>query len=196
MRMPAIVIRDHGNRDVANLGFAGQLRLLQVGHTDHVHAQAAIDIRLGLCRKLRTLHTQIGSAELARYSGLAASLLHDASKFPANRIAEGNVRDNPVAKKSINPVTRAVEELIGNDEIERLVLFLQRSDGRNGDDPLDAQLFEAVNVSAKIQLAGQNVMAASVAGEECNLPAFQRAADVSVGGRTERRLYAHFLHLT
>src|SRR5450759_3944039 len=40
--MPAIVIRHHGDGDVADLGFARQLGLLQVGHADDVHAPSAV----------------------------------------------------------------------------------------------------------------------------------------------------------
>ena len=76
----------------------------------------------------------------------------------------------------------AVEKLVGDHELQRLVLFLQRSDGGDGNDPLHAELLEAVNVGAEIQLGGQNAVSASVAGQKRNLAAFQRAQDIGVGG--------------
>ena len=48
MRVPAIIVRHHRYGDVTEFRLARQFRLLQVGHADHVHAQAAIDVRLGL----------------------------------------------------------------------------------------------------------------------------------------------------
>ncbi len=45
--MPAIVIGDHGDGDVTDFGFAGELGLLQVGHADDVHAPASIEIGFG-----------------------------------------------------------------------------------------------------------------------------------------------------
>ena len=38
MRMPAIVVGDHGDGDVAEFSFASELGFLQVGHADDVHA--------------------------------------------------------------------------------------------------------------------------------------------------------------
>ena len=52
----------------------------------------------------------------------------------------------------------AVDELIGNDEVGGLVFFLERADGGDGDDALDAELFEGVDVGAEVQLRGQDTM--------------------------------------
>ncbi len=71
--MPAVVIGDHGDGGVANLRLARQLGLLQVGHADHVHAPAAVEIALGLGGELRTFHANVGSAQLADYAGVACS---------------------------------------------------------------------------------------------------------------------------
>ena len=75
------------------------------------------------------------------------------------------------------------------------MLFLERSDGRNRNDALDAELLEAMNVGAEIEFAGQEAVAASVARQKSDLAAFERAADVGVGRRAERRLHPHFLDL-
>ena len=50
----------------------------------------------------------------------------------------------------------------------------------------DAQLLEAVNVGAEIQLGGKNAVSAAVAGQERNFAAFQRAQDVGVRRLAER----------
>ena len=90
---------------------------------------------------------------------------------------------------------RSIEKLIGDDEVQRLMFFLQRSDSRDGNDALDPQLLEPVNVGAKVQLTGQNAMAASMARKKRHLASLQRAAHVGVGRRAKRRFHPHFLHL-
>ena len=62
------------------------------------------------------------------------------------------------------------------------MLFLQRADGGDGQDALDAELLEAVDVGAEVQLAGQDAVAASVPRQEGDAAAFQRAQDVSLRG--------------
>src|ERR1700676_1757991 len=55
--VPAIVVGDHRDRNVTDLGLARELGLLEVGHTDDVHAPAAINIRFRFGGKSRALHT-------------------------------------------------------------------------------------------------------------------------------------------
>ena len=95
------------------------------------------------------------------------------------------MRDDAFAEERVDAVAGAVEELVGNDELQRLVLFLQRTNRRDRQNALDAELFESINVGAEIQFAGQDAVAASVAGEEGDLAAFQRAENIGVGGLAE-----------
>ena len=76
----------------------------------------------------------------------------------------------------------AVEELIGNDELERAVLLLERADGAERDDPLDAELLEALDIGAEIELRRRDAMAASVTRQERHLLAGERADDVGSDG--------------
>ena len=70
-------------------------------------------------------------------------------------------------------MARAIEKLVRNNEIQRLVLFLQRPHSRDRNDALDPKLLESMNVCAKIQFARQNSMAASMASQKSNLASFQ-----------------------
>ena len=54
----------------------------------------------------------------------------------------------------------AVDELIGNHKIRRLVLFLERADGRNRQNPLDSQFFHGIDIGPEVQLRGQDAMPA------------------------------------
>ena len=69
----------------------------------------------------------------------------------------------------------AVDELVGNDEVGGLVLFLERTDGGDGEDALHAELLEGVDVGAEVQLGGKNAMAAAMARQEGDFAAFQFA---------------------
>ena len=150
MGMPAVVVGHHRHRHIADLGFTSELRLLQVGHADHVHAPAAIDVRFRLGRKLRALHIQIRSAPLASHACFFAGSLHDLRKLWAYRIGKRNVRDNSVAEKSIHPMSGAVEKLVRDHELQGLVFFFKRTDRRNGHDPLHSQLLKPIHIRPKI----------------------------------------------
>ena len=75
--------------------------------------------------------------------------------FAAHWVGKRDVRDQTIAEEGIDAVAGAIEELVGDHKIERLVLFLERSHGRDRNDSLDTQLLEAVDVGAEVQFAGQ-----------------------------------------
>ena len=111
----------------------------------------------------------------------------------ADRIAEGDVADDAVAEKSGDAMKGAIDELVGHDEVGGLVLFLERADGGDGDDALDAEFLEGVNVGAEVQLGGKNAMAAAVAREKGDFAALELAEDKGVRWIAERRFYALFV---
>ena len=49
--MPDVVVGDHGHHAVAKLRLAGQPRLGQRGHADHVHAPGAVELGFGASSK-------------------------------------------------------------------------------------------------------------------------------------------------
>ncbi len=79
----------------------------------------------------------------------------------------------------------AVEELVGDDEIERPVFFLERSHRAERHDALDAQHFEAVNVGPEVELRGHDAVSPGVAGQEGNAPPGERSHHVGVRGRAQ-----------
>ena len=70
----------------------------------------------------------------------------------------------------------------GTTKSRRLVLLLQRADGGDGDDALDAELLHAEDVGAEVELGGQDAVAAAVTGQEGDLAALQLAENESVEG--------------
>jgi hypothetical protein len=82
-----------------------------------------------------------------------------------------------------------VNKLVRQNDVARPVLFLQRPDGADADDPGRAQLFHAENIGAMVQLAGQNAMAAAVAREKDHLAPGQFAGQEIVRRRPEGRFH-------
>src|ERR1700724_1567214 len=101
MRMPAVVVRDHRDRNVTELRLARQLRLLQGGPPDHVHAPPAIDVRFGPRGKLWPLHAQVGPATLSHNADFFARRVDYSREFSADRIGEGDVRHHSAAETSV-----------------------------------------------------------------------------------------------
>src|SRR6267154_1563897 len=162
MRMPTVIVRDHGHRDVTEFCLARQLRFLEVGHADHVHAKTAMHIRLCPGGKLRTFHAQICSTMPAGHADSFARSLDYSRQFTAYGISESNMRDHSSAEKCIHAMARAIKKLIRDHKIQWLVFFFQRTNGGNGNNPLDSQLFESVDIRAEVQFAGQDPVAASM----------------------------------
>ena len=61
------------------------------------------------------------------------------------------MRYHATSEECIDSVPGAIEKLIGDDEIQRLMFFFQRSHRGNGNDAVDTKLLETVNVGAEVQ---------------------------------------------
>ena len=96
------------------------------------------------------------------------------------------MRDQAFAEEGRDAAARAVEELVGDDEIERAMLFLERADGAEGDDALHAERFHAVDIGAEVQFRRRDAVTAPVAREKRHLLAGERAEDIVV--RRHRRM--------
>jgi len=98
------------------------------------------------------------------------------------------VPDNDaIAKKGVLADTLgAVDELVGDDDVAGGDDFPEASNGRNGDDPLDAQFFHAVYVGAVVDFRRQVAVSAPVTGQKHHPHAVQHTGDVFVGRITER----------
>src|SRR6266508_6322258 len=81
---------------------------------------------------------------------------------------------------------RAVEELIGHENVERLVLVLEAADRTGRQDALDAERLEAVDVRAEVQLRRENAMAGAVARQKGHTFAAKRAHHIRPGRIAKR----------
>jgi hypothetical protein len=106
-------------------------------------------------------------------------------------VRETDVGDEPVAEERADAPLGAVEELVGDDQVQRHVLFLQAADGAGRQDALDAQGLHREDVGAERQLGRREPVADAVPGEEHHLLAGEPAGHQRRRGRAERRLDRH-----
>ena len=111
----------------------------------------------------------------------------------ADRIGKTDVGHNAVREERGDAAARSIEELVGNDEIERAMFFFQRSHRTERQDAFHAQHLHSVNIGAEVQLRRRNAMAAAMPGKKGHSLALQFSDDVGVRRRAKRRVQLHFL---
>ena len=72
------------------------------------------------------------------------------------------------------------------------MLLLEGAYGGDGDDALNPELLEAMNVGAEIEFAWKDPVSASVASQERDFTALEHSADVGIGGTAKRGPEANF----
>ena len=144
---------------------------------------------------MRPLHANVGAAALAHDACSIASLLENRRDRSANRIAEAHVGHNAVAEKRGNPCIGAIDELVRNNEVSRLVFFFERADGRDRQDTFDPQHLHRKDIRAEVQLAGQKTVPASVPREKSNVASLKFTENEGIGGIAKRCRYALFAHI-
>src|SRR3989338_6742521 len=120
-----------------------------------------------------------------RGAGRGGGVGRDLRQLAAQRMREGDVRHQATSEERADAAFRAIEELIGDEDVERFVFFLQAADLARREDALDAQHLEAVDVGAEIQLQGQNPVTDTVAREKRHALSSKRAENVRTGGISE-----------
>ena len=185
--MPAVVVRDERHGDVAELRFARELRLGQVGHADHVDVPRAVQVRFGAGGELRPFHADVGATLVDLRSLLASRLRHQHRGAGADRVGEGDMRDDAVAEVGVSAVARPIDELVREDDVGRRVRLFHRPDRAGGEDRVHAERLEPVDVRAVVDLGRHVAVTAAVARKERDLHAVDVAEDVRVRGVAERR---------
>ena len=103
---------------------------------------------------------------------------------------EADVRDQSTAEERRDAAARPVDELVRDDEVERLVFLFQAAHRARGEDVFDAERLEAEDVGAKVQLRWHQPVPETVPREEGHALAAQRADHVRRRRLPERRLDA------
>ena len=109
-----------------------------------------------------------------------------------HRIGEADVRDQALAEKRGDAAASPVEKLIRNYKLERRVFFLQRSNGAERQDSIDAQRFESENVGAKVLLGRRVPVAAPVPRQKRDFFPCELADHIWIGWGAPRRVDSYF----
>src|SRR5581483_11019609 len=89
----------------------------------------------------------------------------------------------------------AINELIGNYEVGRLVLFLQRAHSGDRENTLDPKLLQAQDIRAKVQLAGKNPMPPAMPRQKRHLAPFQSSENIGVRRGAKGRLQIDLMNV-
>ena len=100
---------------------------------------------------------------------------------------EPDVGHDASAEERADAALRAIEELVGHDDVERLVVLAEAADRARREDPLDAEQLEAEDVGPEVQLRRQDAVARAVPREERHAAPAQGRRHVRAGRRAERR---------
>ena len=195
--VPAVVVGDEGERRVGDLGFAGELGLLQIGHADDVHAPLTIDVTLSLGRERRPFHTDVRTAAMRFDAYGIARSLENIAKLTTNRMSKSHMPDDAVAEKCrfVCSCSRSVEELVRNHKIRRSIFLLKRADGRDRQNVLDAEHLHRVDVRPKGKFARRKLMPASMPRQKRHGHTIQFAHNERIRRRTKRRLNGNLPHI-
>ena len=188
LRVPAVVVGDERDGRVADLGLAGQLRLLQVGHADDVHPPALVEPRLGQRRELGPLHAHVGAAQSGR-----------ARPPPApTRTRSGSDRDRPDARTRRAPRCRRPKKVLMRPRVRsKNWSGTTTSSGGYSSLRLPTALAEKIRstpsslkpkmLARKFSSDGQDPVAGPVPRQEGHAAPAQRRRHVGPAGLAERR---------
>ena len=116
---------------------------------------------------------------------------HD-GKLRAGWVVKTDVRDDASTEESGNAKACSIIKLVGNQKIQGLKVFLQRTDSAHGNNALDTEHLHGANVGAIINFGGKDAVTASVAGEKGNAMAFEIANHERVRGIAKWSAQADF----
>ena len=136
--------------------------------------------------KLRAFHVDVRPLAIDRNGHGDASVGENGGELRAGGLIECDVGDQSVAEERGDAALGAVEKLVGHKKFAGAQILLQRADGANGNNALDAEKLHRVDVGAEVQFARKNSMAAAMAGKEGDALAFESAENDFVGRVAKR----------
>ena len=195
--VPAIVVGDKCERGVGDLGLAGELCFLQIGHPDDVHSPFAINLRFRFGRESRTFHANVRAAAMRFDADRFARRLENVAKFITNRMCKRDVADDAFAEECRfrGAGVCSVKKLIRNQKIGWCVLQLQRTDSRHGQDIFDTEQFHRINVRPVGKFAWRQPVSTAMPRQKRNGHAVQFADDKRVGRFAKRSLDRYLSHI-
>ena len=187
VRVPYIIVGYAGERPVAQLRLARELRLGQRGHANDAGAPRTVHLRLRDRREGGALHYDVGAAVVHRGARLAAGVHQQASHRGAEGLRKADVRHDAVAKEGGHPAARPVDELVGDHHVLGRHVLSQASDRADGHDALDAERLEGVDVGTRRHLRRAEPVSHPVPRHERDGHSLEVADGEGTAGRAERR---------
>ena len=121
-------------------------------------------------------------------SGGARRFAHEERYARADRVRERHVTDDAVAEEGIRAMARAVDELVGEDDVRGVIVLLHRADRARGEDRMHAEFLEGEDVGAVVHFGGIEAVASPVSRQKGHADAVHVADHERIGGRAERGL--------
>src|SRR5665213_1621545 len=191
-RVPAIVIRDHGDGGIAQLSLPSELRFGNIRHADDLETELPVHVGLGERRKLGALHAHVRASAMRLHADGVACFSQHPTQLRADGPGKSHMSDNPVAEKGRSAPARAVVKLIGNQKIQRSQVLLQGADSAHRNHALDAEKLHGVNVGAIIDFRRREAMAPPVAREKRHAPVLYASDHKRIGWLSEWCFYPDF----
>lgn len=167
---PAVVVSGHADHLVGDFGLAGQLSLRQGRHVDDGSAPAAVHVGLGASAELRSLHADDGALVVQRNAialQAVTTLAHKLGQLDVKGVAKPNVANHALLEVCEGAdALGAVDDLVGDYEVARADLLLQRANGGEGDDGAHAEVTQRRDVGLVLHLVGRKLVGETVAREE------------------------------
>lgn len=170
--MPAVVVGAHADHLVCDLCLLCELSLGESAHVDDAATPCAVHVRLSTGAELRSLHAHDGALVVQTHAvtlEAVAALAHDLGNTLVEGIGEADVADHAALEEGERAdALGAVNDLVGDDEVAGLDLFLEGAYGAEGDDGADTEATESGDVGAGGNLVRSDLVVETMAGDEGN----------------------------
>lgn len=169
-RVPAVVVGAHANHLVCDLGLLRELGFGKRAHVDDTAAPRAVHVRFSAGAELGSLHAD-DSALVVQAHAVAleavATLAHNLGDTLVEGVRETDVADHTALEEGERTdALGAVDDLVGDDKVAGLDLFLQRAYGAEGNDGADTEAAESSDVGAGGHLVRSDLVVETMAGDE------------------------------
>ena len=147
--VPAIVVCGAGEDRVAHLRLPSQLGFRERGHADYVGAPTAVQVGFGARGESGALDDDVGAAAVHFGARLPGSGSEEPGQLLTERVGEADVGHQSLPEEGGGPAACAVDQLIGDDHVQRLDVLAQAADGAHTDQEFDPKRLQGVDIGAR-----------------------------------------------
>src|SRR5262249_38730576 len=141
--------------------------------------------------ELRSINAHVCAYGVGFHLRAVAGFSQNLAELRTNRLVKTDVRDKTVPKERSGTPPGAVHELIGDEELERPLIFLERTHGTDRNDARNADRLQRVDVGAKVDFRGKNAVPTAMPCQKSHALLFQCTHYDSVGRMAKGCLHAN-----